>query len=85
MEGLTGLPNIGPVLAENLKKVGIETPEALREAGSRQAFLRIRLQVDGGACLHMLQALEGAVQGVRKSELSAEQKKELNEWFKGLK
>ena len=32
MEQLTDLPNIGPVLAEELKQVGIDTPEALREA-----------------------------------------------------
>ena len=25
---LTDLPNIGPVLAENLRKIGVETPEA---------------------------------------------------------
>jgi len=28
---LTDLPNIGPVLAENLRKIGVETPEAFRE------------------------------------------------------
>lgn len=46
---LTKLPNVGPVLAEQLRKVGLETPEALRAAGTQEAFIRIRTQVDGGA------------------------------------
>lgn len=79
---LTDLPNIGRVAAENLKKVGIETPEQLREAGAEEAWLRIRLRVDDGACLHLLQALEGAVEGIPKKGLPAEKKAELNEFFK---
>ena len=46
---LTDLHNIGPVLAEELRRVGLETPEALRTAGAREAIVRIRLQVDSGA------------------------------------
>lgn len=49
---LTDLPNIGPVLAGNLKKIGVDTPEQLRELGAEGAFLKIRGQVDPGACLH---------------------------------
>lgn len=49
---LTDLPNIGPVLAENLRQIGVETPETLREVGAEEAFLRIRRSVDSGACLH---------------------------------
>lgn len=84
MDELTSLPNVGPVLAENLRRIGVETPESLRALGSREAFLRIRAQVDPGACLHQLQALEGAVEGVRKAALSPEKKAELNAFFKGL-
>ena len=36
---LTDLPNIGPVLAGNLKKIGVDTPEQLRELGAEGAFL----------------------------------------------
>lgn len=82
---LTELPNIGPVLAENLKKVGIETPEKLRKAGTYDAFMRIRTQVDSGACLHQLEAIEGAVEGVKKSTLSPEKKAELRTFHKNLK
>lgn len=63
---LTDLPNIGPVLAGNLKKIGVDTPEQLRELGAEGAFLKIRGQVDPGACLHQLEALAGAEAGVQK-------------------
>lgn len=84
MEALTALPNIGPVLAENLRRAGIETPEQLRALGSREALVRIRAQVDPGACLHQLQALEGAVQGVKKSALSPVCKAELKRFHNSL-
>lgn len=82
MTSLTDMPNIGAVAAENLTKVGIETPEQLREVGAKEAWLRIKIQVDPGACLHMLQGLEGAVEGIPKKLLSTEKKAELNEFFK---
>ena len=84
MEKLIDLPNIGPVLAGNLEKAGIETPDRLRELGAEDAFLRIRAQVDASACLHQLEALAGAVEGVRKSLLSPERKAELRTWFRSL-
>ena len=83
--GLTELPNIGPVLAGNLQKAGIQTPEELRKAGTFDVFLRIRTQVDSTACLHQLEAIEGAVEGVRKSALSPEKKAELRMFYKNLK
>lgn len=78
---LTGLPNIGPVLADNLKKIGVETPEALREMGAEAAWLKIRGQVDPGACLHQLQALAGAVAGIPKKDLAPERKTALKTFF----
>lgn len=84
MERLTDLPNIGPVLAGNLEKIGITDPEQLRTLGVEEAFLRIRAQVDQGACLHQLEALAGAVDGVKKPQLSPEKKAELKAWFRTL-
>lgn len=78
---LTDLPNIGPVLVRNLQSIGIDTPEALRKVGAEEAWLRIRLNVDGGACLHQLQALAGAAEGVPKKELPPERKAELKKFF----
>ena len=74
---LTELPNIGPVLAENLRRVDINSAEELRAAGACEAWLRIRTQVDSGACFHLLTALAGAELGVRKTALTAERKAEL--------
>ena len=81
---LTDLPNVGPKLAENLRRVGLETPESFRAAGAREAFLRIRVQVDPTACFHQLTALAGAELGIPKKALSPEKKAELRAFFDSL-
>lgn len=78
---LTELPNIGPVLADNLRRVGVSSAEALRSVGACEAWLRIRARVDGGACFHQLTALAGAEAGIPKKELSPERKAELRAFF----
>ena len=84
MEKLTDLPNIGPVLCANLRKIGVAAPEDLRAMGSREALIRIRAQADPGACLHQLQALEGAARGMKKAALPPEEKEALRAFFQGL-
>ncbi len=84
MAELTDMPNIGRVLASNLRKAGIETPDELLVVGSREAFMRIRVSVDPRACLHMLYGLEGAVQGIPDSRLAPETKESLNAFFRDL-
>lgn len=84
MEQLTDLPNIGPKLAENLRRVGVDTPERLRKLGAENTFLQIRAQIDPAACLHQLEALAGAVEGVKKSLLPPERKAELKIWYRSL-
>ena len=76
------LPNLGPVTVEQLKRVGIETPEQLRALGAEEAWLRVRTQVDSGACLHLLQGLKGAELGIKKTLLSAEQRAALSAFFR---
>lgn len=78
---LTDMPNIGKVVAEKLIEVGISTPEELREVGAEQAFIRLQT-IDEGACLCMLQGLEGAVQGIRWHNLPKERKEELKQFFR---
>ena len=78
---LTQLPNIGKVVAEKLFQVGITRPEELRALGSEQSFIRIQT-IDETACLSMLQALEGAVQGIRWHDLPKERKEELKEFYR---
>ena len=82
-ERLTDLPNIGPELARLLKSVGIHTSDELRQAGTKETFLRLKA-VDPSACFHKLTALEGAVQGLRKTQLTPERKAELRTFFDHL-
>lgn len=81
---LTDLPNIGPKLAENLRRVGVDSPERLRELGTRETFLRIRAQVDPTACFHQLTALAGAEAGIPKKALSQAEKMALRAFFDSL-
>lgn len=84
MAELSALPNVGKVLESCLRQVGLETPEQLRAAGAEEAFLRIRMQVDAGACLQMLYGIQGAVDGVRDTELPAAVKQRLKAFYCSL-
>jgi DNA transformation protein len=81
MQTIESLPNIGKTLAEKLEKVGISSPEELKEVGSENALLRIR-KIDSSGCYNMLCALEGAIQGIRWHGLSKERKAELKEFLR---
>ena len=78
-------PNVGPVLADDLQKAGIEKLEAVRQAGECEVLLHIRARADGAACPHRFEALAGAAAGVKKSALPPEKKAELKLWFSTLK
>ena len=80
MGELSQLPNIGKVVEEQLNQVGIVTEEDLRSEGAEQAWLKIQ-EIDESACMHRLLALEGAIQGVKKTLLPEERKSELNEFY----
>jgi DNA transformation protein len=84
MGELSELPNISKVVEGKLNEVGISTQEQLRNIGSKQAFLYIKKN-DSGACVNMLCALEGAIQGIRWHTLSDEVKQELKNFHKSLK
>lgn len=80
---LSLLPNIGSELERKLETAGIDSPELLKKLGSEQAFIKIRT-IDETACLSMLYALEGAVQGMRWHSLDKLRKTELKEFFSSL-
>lgn len=80
MGELSKLPNIGKVVEEQLNQVGIFTEEELKSVGAKQAWLKIQ-QIDESACIHRLMALEGAIQGVKKTQLSDDKKAELKEFY----
>lgn len=83
MNTLADLPNVGKVLEKNLIEIGINTPDELREAGAKDAFIRIRM-IDPGACLHMLYGLQGAVEGIKDTTLSDDTKADLRLFYKSL-
>ena len=80
MGELSKLPNIGKVVESQLNKVGIYTYEDLKNYGAEKAWLKIQ-SIDESACIHRLMALEGAILGVKKSDLSKSRKEVLKTFF----
>ena len=80
MGELSGLPNIGKVVEEQLNDVGISTVDELIDIGSMEAWLKIS-QIDESACLNRLMALEGAIQNVRWHDLSDADKRNLKDFY----
>ncbi|WP_165007604.1 MULTISPECIES: TfoX/Sxy family protein [unclassified Enterococcus] len=81
MRKLSDYPNIGKKLEEQLNRIGIYTIEELKESGAEQTWLKIKKN-DYSACLHRLLALEGAIQGIKKSSINVERKNELRNFVK---
>lgn len=77
---LSNLPNIGDEVARQLNEVGIYTYGELKSTGAKNAWLKIQ-SIDESACIHRLLALEGAIQGVKKTLLSKEIKDDLKEFY----
>lgn len=80
MGELSKLPNIGKEIEKQLNAAGINTEEELRAAGSREAWLKIQ-KIDSSACIHRLLSLEGAIEGIKKTMLSQDVKKELKAFY----
>jgi DNA transformation protein len=80
MGQLTKLPNIGQEVERQLNTVGIFTYDELKNIGAEQAWLKIQ-EIDASACIHRLLALEGAIQGVKKTALSQERKADLKDFY----
>ncbi|MEA4972155.1 hypothetical protein SDC9_121510 [bioreactor metagenome] len=80
MGELSKLPNIGKEVERQLNLVGITTFDELKKDGAQAAWLKIQM-IDDSACIHRLMALEGAIEGVKKTLLPEEKKAELKEFF----
>lgn len=80
MGELSKLPNIGKTVEDQLLQVGINTVEELKRIGAKDAWLEIQ-KIDSSACIHRLMALEGAIEGVKKTMLSEEVKADLKEFY----
>lgn len=84
MGELSKLPNIGAAVEKQLNEVGITTSARLAELGAEKAWLKIQ-EIDESACIHRLLALEGAVRGLKKTDIPSERKAELKEFYKAHK
>jgi len=62
-------------------EVGIRNYAELQTVGIEQAFLRLQT-LDPGACIHLLYGLEGAIEGIPATKLSAEKKQQLREFHR---
>ena len=80
MGELSKLPNIGKKVEEQLLQVGIHSADELKRVGAKEAWIRIQ-EIDESACIHRLMALEGAIQGVKKTMLSDQAKADLKEFY----
>lgn len=80
MGQLSKLPNIGKEVERQLNQVGINTYEELKDLGAEKVWLKIQ-EIDESACIHRLLALEGALNGIKKSQLSDDRKAELKEFY----
>lgn len=84
LSDLSSLPNIGKDTEAKLIPVGINSYVELQAVGTEQAFLRLQT-LDPGACIHLLYGLEGAIQGIPATKLSADKKQELREFHRIVK
>ena len=84
MGELSKLPNIGKTVEEQLIQVGINSADELKKVGAKEAWLRIQ-EIDKSACIHRLMALEGAIEGIKKTMLSDEVKADLKEFYRTRK
>ena len=80
MGELSSLPNIGKTVEEQLFRVGINSALELKRIGAKEAWQKIQ-EIDESACIHRLMALEGAIQGVKKTMLSDEVKADMKEFY----
>lgn len=76
MTELTSMRNIGKEMARKLTAAGIGSPEELTAAGSKQAYVRLKILYPQ-VCLVHLYALEGAIQNVDYNRLPEETKADL--------
>lgn len=81
MNELSELPNIGVIVEGQLNQVGICTPEELKRTGAKQAWLKIQ-KIDESACINRLLGLEGAIQGIKKNQLSDDVKEDLRAFYR---
>lgn len=84
MSELTGLRNLGKEMESKLKSVGICSAEELVQAGSKEAYLRLKLRYPN-VCLVHLYTLQGALDDVAYNRLPDETKADLKRFSDSLR
>ena len=83
MAELTSMRNIGKTMEEKLKAVDICTAEELRQTGSKEAFLRLKLRYPN-VCLVHLYTIQGAIDDLGYNQLPDEVKRDLKAFSDGF-
>jgi DNA transformation protein len=78
LDDLDDLPNLGAVLADELRAAGITTASRLRELGAKTAWAHVRQVNPERDCASALLALEGAIRGVRWMTIDPEERRRLS-------
>jgi len=80
---LSEVQNIGAVLETLFVRAWIHCSTGLIDTASKEAFKKIK-NIEGQACINMLFAPEGAVQGKRWHKLSQKEKEDHGFFFRSL-
>ena len=75
---LEHLPNLGPVLARELRAVGVDTVAQLLQIGAKAAWTKVRDVNPERDSASSLLALEGAVRGVRWISIDPAERRRLS-------
>lgn len=84
MAELTSMCNIGKEMEKKLKTVGICSAEELLQAGSEEAFIRLKTSYPN-VCLVHLYTLQGAIDDIEYNQLSGKVKSKLKSFSDSFK
>lgn len=84
MAELSVMRNIGREIEKKLNSIEINTPEELRDLGSKEAYCRLKMQYPN-VCLVHLYTLEGAILDIDYNQLPENIKKDLKEFSDSFK
>ena len=73
---LTKLPNIWPVIADNLMKIGITTPEEFLQRDPYEVFHELKTRVDHTLCRCALASTVWAHEWKKRNSIHKESEKE---------
>ncbi len=84
MAKLTSMRNIGKEMEKKLKSIGICSAEELLQAGSEEAFIRLKMRYPN-VCLVHLYTLQGAIDDIEYNQLSDKVKGKLKSFSDSFK